>query len=315
MSKVSLDTMKSYLSRSISSINNNKLYGTLAEIKLRETLTNLGFGDKISQGGWIVRNYGINDFGHYTNVFFPKTIEVENEYPDNGVFEEPPRGLHTISSTMHQIGIHSYYCVPKITEENNTDKIKWYATQLGIPTHDSYHVFPEFIQNFPERIRRYKYLRYHTDTTTIPEIFIAEEFTKENLRVVFQSAFQAEVSDIDGILWGEQYTYPIEVKEKTAAYEKRLGNYFGLDVGPFVKLAFYAAKRGNLHSLFIVREIDNVTDRNLVNWWFITFDILAQYASWVPISGGKNMQGGGSSTIKVPKSEFKILNEENLRQL
>ena len=39
-----------------------------------------------------------------------------------------------------------------------------------------------------------------------------------------------------------------------------------------MKLAFYAAKRGNLHSLYVVREIDNTQDRNLVQWWFITFD-------------------------------------------
>jgi hypothetical protein len=61
-----------------------------------------------------------------------------------------------------------------------------------------------------------------------------------------------------------------------------VGKYFGIDVGPFVKLAFYAAKWGNLHSIFIVREIDPVEDRNLVNWWLITFDQLSRFASWNP---------------------------------
>jgi hypothetical protein len=307
--------MKSYLSRSISSINKNKIRGTIAEIDLRNTLIDLGYANHISQGGWIARNVGPGSFGHYTNVFFPKIIEPEMEYADNDSFEEPPRGLHTICSTMHQIGIHSYYCVAKILENNNTDTIKWFATQLGIPTRDNYHSFPELINNYPPRIRKHSFLRYHTDTTLIPENFLAEEFTKEHLRISFQNKFFSETSDIDGIFWGQQYTYPIEIKEKTAGEDKKLGDYFGIDIGPFVKLAFYAAKRGNLHSLFIVREIDDMETRNLVNCWFITFDTLAQYASWVFRGGGKNMQGGQSSTIMIPKAEFQLLNEENLRLL
>jgi hypothetical protein len=66
----------------------------------------------------------------------------------------------------------------------------------------------------------------------------------------------------------------MEIKEKTAATTREMGEYFGLDVGPFTKLAFYAAKRGNFQSLFVVREIDNVNDRNLVNWLYKTFEDL-----------------------------------------
>lgn len=125
----------------------------------------------------------------------------------------------------------------------------------------------------------------------------------------------AEVSDIDGILWGEQYTYPIEIKEKTPGNDSKLGDYFGLDVGPFVKLAFYAAKKGNLHSLFIVREIDNEATRGLVAWWFITFDKMAQYASWVTTGGGTTMLGGSSTVVKIPKSKFTKLDASSLSKL
>ena len=315
MSKISLGTMISYLSRSISSINQNKLHGTLAEIDLRNTLTDLGFGERISQGGWIVRNVGSGNFAHHTNVFFPETILADTDYRSDRDLPEPPRRLHTICSTMHQIGIHSYYCIPKIINENDCESINWYSTQLGIPARDEYHLFPDFVNNFPIRERRYNFLRYHSDASLIPEESIPEEFTKEHLRIKFQDHFMAEISDIDGVLWGQEKTYPIEIKEKTPGTDKKVGEFFGIDVGPFVKLAFYASKRGNLHSLFIVREINNTDARELVNWWFITFDILAQYASWVPIGGGVNMQGGGSSTIKIPKSEFKVLNEENLSLL
>jgi len=125
----------------------------------------------------------------------------------------------------------------------------------------------------------------------------------------------SEISDVDGIFWGRQYTYPIEVKEKTVATDSRLGDYFGLDLGPFVKLAHYAAKRGNLHSLFVVREIADVESRELINWRYITFDHLAQFASWVPASGGTNMMGGRSTVVKIPKCEFETLTAEALAAL
>lgn len=307
--------MKSYLSKSISSINPNKANGMLAEIDLRNKLIELGYRDKISQGGWIVRNVGPGVFGHQTSVIFPMTIDPDIDLSNSRDLEEPPIGLHTICSTMHQIGVHSFYCVPTINEKNNTDSIIWNAKQLGIPTPPNYNLLTNVINNFSHRGRRYNFLRYNTDSNIIPALSIPEEFTKEHLRVTFQNNFMSEMSDIDGIFWGQQYTYPIEIKEKTVAHDSKVGDYFGLDVGPFVKLAFYAAKKGNLHSLFFVREINNTIDRRLVNWWFITFDIMAQYASWVPVGGGRNMQGGGSTVVKIPKAEFQALTPETIALL
>jgi hypothetical protein len=69
-------------------------------------------------------------------------------------------------------------------------------------------------------------------------------------------------------------------------------------------LAFYAAKRGNLHSLFIVREIEDVTTRKLKDWWYITFEKLAEFASWNPRAGGMNMGGGSSVVVPIPKAAF-----------
>jgi len=288
----------------------------LAEIDLRNTLINLGFGGRISQGGWIMRNVGSGVFGHHTSVIFPQTIEPGIDYALGRQLEEPPMALHTICSTMHQIGVNSFYCVPSIAVDNETSSISWKTKQLGIPNNSPYSELIPTIQNFSSRIRPYKFLRYHTDTNQIPIASLPEEFTKEHLRVNFQDQYMCEMSDIDGILWGQRYTYPIEIKEKTAGQDsKKVGDYFGIDLGPFVKLAFYAAKKGNLHSLFFVREINDTVNRQLVNWWFITFDTLAQYASWVPLGGGKNMQGGGSTVVKIPKAEFTSLSAETLATL
>lgn len=308
--------MRRYLSASISSLNANKLNGLLAEVDFRNYLQGLGYGNQVSVGGWIARSEGAGNFGQRTVVFFPETIRVGQTYPASRVLPQPPHGLHTICSTFHQIGIHGYYLTPSVGTANDPSSITWQAVQLGVPNQAPWASFPSCIAGFRARQRRYNFLRYNTaNVSGIPASSIEEEFSKEHARISFQSAFMSEIADVDGVFWGNQYTYPIEIKEKTVARDNKIGDYFGLDVGPFVKLAFYAAKRGNLHSLFVVREIDNTSARNLVNWWYIKFDELAQSASWTPVGGGTNMQGGGSTTVKIPKYKFQLLNAATLSTL
>ena len=305
--------MRAYLGRSIASLNLNKLNGLLAEVDFRTHLSSLGFCDRVSRGGWIARRIGAGEFAHQTAVFFPETIQVGTQYLDSRPLPQVDVGLHTICATFHQTGIFAYFCAASVAVSG---EVTWRSIQLGLPTSQEYKAFPYAVADlFTERTRRYNYLRYKTDASSVPSTAIAEEFSKENLRVAFQTRFMAEVSDIDGILWGQRHTYPLEIKEKTSASDKRMGEFFGLDVGPFVKLAYYAARRGNLRSLFIVREIDCVENRNLVNWWFIKFDELAQFASWVSRSGGRGMTGGVSSVVCIPKSEFRLLTRENIESL
>lgn len=317
MSTISLPVMRDYLSKSISSLNRNKLNGLLAEVELRNHLSNLGFLDKISVGGWIVRSVGPGQFGHKIAAFFPETIKPLQPYPSTSSrnYSLPDQGLHTICSTLHQSGIKSYYCTPSVGISDDSDSIEWHATQLGLPRQQAYEQFPDIIQGFNPRTRRHSFLRYSTDVTPIPDNYVAEEFTKEHVRIAFQNKYMCEISDIDGIFWGNQLTYPVEIKEKTAASDSKLGEYFGLDTGPFVKLAFYVAMRGSLSSLFVVREIGDVQSRELVKWWYITFEKLSRFASWISGGGGRNMLGGPSSVVKIPKAEFSELTYDNIARL
>ena len=312
------DVMRIYLSRSLSSMNRNKVRGLIAEVELRKYIDELGYGERVSAGGWIARSVKSDtgaEFGDTTVALFPETVLPDRDYTPDRDLPQPAPGLHTICSTMHQIGIKSFYCAPVFPDRNTPEYVTWKLIQLGIPGHTEYLPLETAMSGFPARERKYNFLRYNSDVSSIPASSVPEEFTKELLRVSFQNIYMAEISDIDGILWGQQHTYPLEIKEKTPAQDRKLGEYFGLDIGPFVKLAFYAAKRGNLHSIFVVREIDNEEDRELVEWRYITFEVLAQYASWVFGGGGTNMQGGQSSVVKIPKSRFKILDRAALETL
>lgn len=317
MVKFTKKHMLDYLGKSMSSINDNKLNGLLAEISFRETLAEWGFSDRVSPGGWIARNVGPPNFGTHTVVLFPDTVKEKCQHIDGAITTAPNWGLHTICSTFHQIGIKGYWCVPTEYALNNQGlpEISWQAVQLGVPAQQEFDTFKNQFDSFTPRKKRHGFLRYKNDARRIPKDWVAEEFSKEHLRVSFQSMFMSEMVDVDGFFWGQQHTYPIEIKEKTAANDNRLGDFFGLDVGPLVKLAFYAAKRGTLHSLFVVREINNTTDRELISWWAIRFEDIARFASWIPISGGKNMNGGKSTVVMIPKDRFTQLTSTFLASL
>lgn len=307
--------MRRFLSKSISSFNQNKLNGLLAEVDFRNHLQTLGFGDRVTRGGWIFRSEGAGTFGRNVTALFPETIGPIDDYAPNRIPGDPPLGLLTMASNLHQTGIRAYYCSPTVVRSDVADSIEWRSMQLGLPTQVGYAPFPDNITGYNRRPRRYNFLKYHTDVSAIPEFSIPEEFSKEHLRVTFQNFYMSEISDIDGIFYGQRMTYPIEIKEKTCAPDRRMGDYFGLDVGPFVKLAFYSAKRGNMHSLFVVREIDNPAIRNLIRWWFITYEQIAEFAAWTPVGGGKSMLGTASAVIKIPRAEFRELTSAALRDL
>src|SRR5512139_2172946 len=110
--------MQAYLAKSIASklvkgvetkLNQNKLNGLLAEVAFREYLTELGFADRVSPGGWIVRSEGAGTFGHATVVLFPETVEVEKDYLAGRTLPEVPVALHSIAQVFREAGIPPYF--------------------------------------------------------------------------------------------------------------------------------------------------------------------------------------------------------------
>src|SRR4051794_29324981 len=148
MSTISEAAMRRFLSKSISSGksggNLNKIRGLLAEVEFRTHLHNLGYGGRVSPGGWIARrNRDDGQFGRRTCVFFPEVIEPGISYGFDRDLPQPPLGLHTICSTFHQTGIAAYYCAAKVRVSDTTDSIRWFAMQLGVPVQQPYVAFPE----------------------------------------------------------------------------------------------------------------------------------------------------------------------------
>jgi hypothetical protein len=316
MSTLSVADMQGYLSKSLAGKNQNKLNGLLAEIDFRACVASLGFGSQVTSGGWIARSKGAPSPGFATGTvaLLSEIVQPGTNYLAGRTAPPPSPSVNSVATLLHQQGVSSFYCTPEIRVLGDATSVAWTATQLGLPFSQMgipLNCIPGFV---PPKLRR----NYLTNATSVGALPIAEVptiFSKENLRVSFQQAHLAEISDVDGVFFGKAITYPLEIKEKTAAQDKYLGEWFGIDVGPFVKLAYFAAKRQNMHSLFVVREISDVTTRQLVGWWYIPFERMAQYASWVYSGGGRSMIGGASATVKIPKTQFLPLTAANLASL
>jgi hypothetical protein len=68
--------MRAYLATSITSLNQNKLNGLLAEVDLRNYLNALGYAGRVSRGGWLLRTKGPDIFGNTTIALFPEILDV-----------------------------------------------------------------------------------------------------------------------------------------------------------------------------------------------------------------------------------------------
>lgn len=124
--------MKQYLSRSVSSYNQNKLRGLIAEVQFRQYLNDIGFGDHVSVGGWILRNTRAANFSDRVIAVFPEIIRPNTDYEPTADPRPIPHGLHGVGSIFHESGINSYYCNASVGERNNAESVTWNCIQLGI---------------------------------------------------------------------------------------------------------------------------------------------------------------------------------------
>ena len=215
MGQMTIDDMRSYLRRSITSgpqgENLNKIRGLLAEIRLRDHLHALGFGDRVSMGGWIARPKRVANFGEQAVALFPQIIAPDTEYDPSAALVRPTIGVHSIAARFSESGIHPFWCAARIPEDG---VVEWHAMQLGLPEEQSSQPLVEAVEGFARRERRHNFLTGKTNVSSISTAAIPEEFSKEHLRVSFQSLFLCEIVDIEGVFFGRQHTYPIEIKEK-----------------------------------------------------------------------------------------------------
>jgi len=133
---------------------------------------------------------------------------------------------------------------------------------------------------------------------------VTELFWKEYVRYYLQKRYLVSNNDIDFFLVGNsRRAYPVELKSKTCVTgDNSTGDWFGLDAGTFVKLAFFVTAGNNMDALYVVEEVDEQYQHQV--WWGAKFSTIINGCSWVTQGGGVGMTGGSSTTIKIPKHVF-----------
>lgn len=157
----------------------------------------------------------------------------------------------------------------------------------------------------PDVIERYREVGAEQLTSLTLRQAFYYGYLKQQLRKPFDDPY-----DVDAFIVSfRQAVMPVEIKEKSPTP----GGAFGLDAGRILMMLRMCLATDS-NALYIVREVDNSTDRRLVGWRCITLSNLVMGCSWNLQAGGAGMLGGGTQTVMMPGSLFETFSENNLSE-
>ena len=308
-----------------SSINENKTNGILAEVRLNEFLT--ANNCHVAPGG-LLMTPGTNTKAQIPTKEKLCVLPRRHSFSWETGTRQDDLTLAEISAYLHfrQAGIATYFARPTAINERtferptpSSDKVKArfprsYDLELLSLSPESKLVpvrTEEVFKSFSVRqkgglsCRETDRLNRADVPWNTPDV-VSRLFWFEYTRYFFQVQYLVTNNDLDLFLIGPSGTpYPVELKSKQLAEDERMGDWFGIDLGPFAKLSFFTANRFKNDALFVVEEVDG--QRQHVEWHAIRFTELVEACSWVGQAGGTGMGGGRSSTIRVPQLAFSRL--------
>lgn len=314
-----------FLETQWSSINYNKERGILAEIRFLDYLNSVPtLYDYIIQGGWIItptKNTIVSIPPHNRIVVIPVS------QPFSWTIGLPPNNFSAqviAHSFFRQVGMKVYFAEP------NPIPTPMLENSFQVPSRGNYtrtydltfkevgasglvtvpisSVMRNFISRNGNRGMRANAIN-RIDRTINPWTstdVVTELFWKEYVRYFIQKEYLVSNNDLDFFLVSNSgKSYPVELKSKQPAQDSNIGEWFGIDAGPFSKLAYFVSLSNNMDALYVVEEVDS--NYSHVEWWGTKFSELLRGCYWVQQAGGTGMTGGSSVTIKVPKNIFEPL--------
>lgn len=313
-----------FLETQWSSINDNKIKGICAEVAFKHYLQKMKV--HYVTGGWLICP-GKPDLSPIPAKDTVCILSREHSFSwqptKHKLLSHPSVAEISAYQYFRGAGVKTYFSNPVTVNENNFAVPTKAAGKTKSQYHTSYGL--EFLEighnsqfqvvdissiftNFPKRpgktgMRVYNQTLNPNQAPWSDSDTVASLFWFEYTRYYIQKQFLVSNNDLDIVITGNSgKTYPVEVKSKETAYSSSLGDWFGLDAGPFAKLAYFTANSLQTDALYVVEEVDSA--RNHIDWWGIKFSDLMRSCSWVIQKGGKGMGGGSSATYKVPKAAF-----------
>lgn len=324
-----IDIAIQFLETQWSSINQNKIKGIEAELRLEAYLGTQAIRqhyDHIIPGGWILAP-GKNE------IIGPPTsgrialLPIPTEFSwTNGLASEAFSAQVLAHSYFRTVGITTYFTKFETGQDQQVE------AGFGIPESGNYPLpynlefyevsanglvlvqLAEVTSNFPERnglrgMRAYQLNRIDRGAALWQnDVLVTKLFWKEYTRYFLHRQHLVSSNDLDFfIVCNSGRAYPIEFKSKQVYEDDSIGDWFGIDIGPFSKLAFFVSLSNNMEALYIVEEVDS--NSNTIEWWGVKFSEVLKHCYWVSQRGGTGMRGAASNTVKVPKEIFDKLSQ------
>jgi hypothetical protein len=287
----------------------NKAVGALAELLFQtEVVHRYQLERKIVEGCWIFTP-PVADFYARREAFFLHRIDREEGTPLASLAVPPP--VVQASQYLRRLGIRSFYAIP---DTDTALPFEWKAVDLSSEAIGAPQAISSFMKDFPARMGK-RVVRGGADVSAFANLqddALLGALTKESFADACMTKWKISAVDVDYFLFGRREILPIEIKEKDPAPDKIMGRYFGLDVGPFIKLSYFF-KAGE--TVYVVREIDNKVQRNLRYWKYLKFTDILDKSDWVGLPGGPPMVGKHSFTVRIPYEAFRDLTREELLEM
>ena len=307
--------------------NKNKIKGITAELRFEAFLKTASVSQLykyLIPGGWIMepsQNTIINPptqgriaiipiptafswSGNVTTLPFPAQVLAESYFSQVGIST-----YFTKYDTQRNINIENTFVIPATKNYQTAYTLDFFKiSTLGLIP----ETLPVIMRNFTNRkglvgLRAYINNKINSNQYPWNDVqLVTNLFWKEYSRYFLHRRFLASANDLDFFLIGlSNKAYPVEFKSKTVVSNSKMGDWFGLDIGPFAKLSYFVSLSNNMEALYFVEEVDK--NGLTLDYWGVKFTELLRNCFWVSQAGGKGMGGGVSNTVKIPKSIFRNL--------
>ncbi len=313
----------------------HKALGLLAQLKLRKWVEEQGerVSNKYFPGCWMVARKESDFYALRTCFFVWPEIERNDDLLDIVATLSSNRQFHAMCSSLNGVGFEVIQCFPIVQEEPATiPRLIWrfyryQDEQLREQITEDYFCHwrgrgrvsrpRPWMSSIEDKFTDLG----EVDLTTLalPELFYNGFF-----KAVYR-ANTMDPYDTDGfIISYDGKIFPIELKEKFPFTDRTIGQTIGIDAGRILMMLRICLPI-NATGFYIVREVEETRERELVGWKIIRLDEVLMKCSWNLRAGGPGMassargRGSQTSTILLPHSEFSdmtanIFSETNLQQ-
>lgn len=303
----------------------NKALGLIAQLEFEKWVQAKSeiVRNKHFPGGWIVA-LKRQDFYALRTCFFvwPDIETAEN-------LQQTVKGLtgnaqfHRLCSSLQAAGFDTVYCfgtssnpVPRI------DSVRWktfHYENEGLKEMDQQAYFGHWVGRGRVSTGRawesntLSYVR-KLDDISLSRLVMPQLFYNGFFKAVYRAS-TADPYDVDGFMVSyDGKVFPLELKEKFPFDHQLVGKAVGVDIGRILMLLRICLPI-NANAMYIIREVDDSHDRNLIGWKSVYLDEILMKCTWQQMGGGPGMAssagGAGSptSTIIMPHHIFSPMSE------